>query len=85
MTYHNDLDEQAAVMLREAFKRSLRQHIGSKEMKPIWELQTWSLALLELATEFREDQLRAEDELQLHAYNQPKIDAQADFGWVTDG
>lgn len=69
MIYHNDLDERASIMLREAFKRNLRQHIGSKEMKPIWELQTWSLALLELATEFREAQLAVEDELQLHADN----------------
>ena len=48
-------------MLREAFKRSLRESIGPIVEKPIPELRAWSLALIELASECRERQLELED------------------------
>ncbi len=57
------MNEEALVLLKEAFKRSLREHLGSIEEKPVVELQAWSLALLELATDVRLFQLSLEDEI----------------------
>lgn len=55
------LNEQALFLMKDAFKRNLRQHLGGIELKPTWELRAWSLALLELATECRERQFEMED------------------------
>ena len=52
------------LLLKEAFKRSLRTHLGPIDEKPIPELRAWATALLELARECREQQLEIEDHLQ---------------------
>lgn len=55
------IDQEALFLLKEAFKRSLREHLGPIEEKPIPELRGWSLALIELASECRERQIELED------------------------
>lgn len=57
------MNEQAQILLKEAFKRLLMNYLGSIEEKPIPELRAWSLALLELAHECREQMLEIEDSL----------------------
>lgn len=53
--------QEALSLLKEAFKRSLREHLGPIEEKPIPELKGWTMALMELATECRERQIELED------------------------
>lgn len=57
-------NEPAELLLKEAFKRSLRTHLGPIDEKPIPELRAWATALLELARECREHQIGIEDLLQ---------------------
>lgn len=54
-------DQEALFLLKEAFKRSLREHLGPIEEKPIPELNAWTMAMLDLATEYRERQIELED------------------------
>lgn len=57
------MNEKGLFLLKEAFKRSLREHLGSLDEKPRIELQAWSLALLELASDVHFYKLELEDEL----------------------
>ena len=56
------IDEKCLLMMKDAFKRYLREQLGPIEDKPIPELQAWSLALIEVAQEVRSHQLRLEDD-----------------------
>lgn len=56
-------NEQAELLLKEAFKRILQNYLGPIEEKPIPELRAWALALLELARVYREQQIWLEDYL----------------------
>lgn len=57
------MNQEALIVLKEAFKRSLKEHLGPIEEKPGIERNAWSLALLELAKEVRFYQLEIEDEI----------------------
>ena len=50
----SDIEKQALQIMATAFKRSLKEHIGSLEDKPPIELVAWSKALIELELDFRQ-------------------------------
>lgn len=55
------IDEKCQILLKDAFKRYLREQLGPIEDKPIPELQAWNLALIEVASAVRLRQLYLEE------------------------
>lgn len=51
-------DEQATILIAEAFKRFLREQLGPIEDKPIVELMAWDIALLSMARDMRIQQAK---------------------------
>ena len=65
-------ENQAYLLLKDAFKRQLQSFVGNIESMPAYEAGAWSLALLELASELRSRQLDIEENI-ASASIQPEI------------
>jgi hypothetical protein len=57
------MDEKTQIVLKDAFKRFLKEQLGPVEDKPYIELAAWKRALVELAFEIEASQSILEEEL----------------------